>query len=284
MKRHLVVGLLAACVAVGGWAVAQDAAKDEPPLRLKKRTRPAEEVPKEEAPQPPAPRPEKPKDDAKEPAKPEEMPGAPGAAAPEMDEQEVLNRVERNMRTAEDRLANRELSDGTRQVQEDIVKDLDLLIQQMQNGGGGEGQQDQQNDQQQQQGGQQQAGGRQRQSGRQQAGMPGNRRGRQRGGRQQASRQQGGQQPGGQQGQQQGGQQPGQQQGQNSPNNQGGGGGRSEGEMNKLAEIYKDVWGHLPETMRQEMNAYSREQFMGKYNDLIRQYYTTIAEKGRRKE
>src|SRR5262249_15281150 len=62
--------------------------------------------------------------------------------------------------------------------------------------------------------------------------------------------------------------------------NQGGGGGQA----TKLAEMYKDVWGHLPETMRAEMNAYSREQFMAKYNDLIKQYYSTVAEKSRRKE
>jgi hypothetical protein len=31
------------------------------------------------------------------------------------------------------------------------------------------------------------------------------------------------------------------------------------------------------------MDQYSREQFMAKYNDLLKQYYATIAEKGRRK-
>ena len=51
----------------------------------------------------------------------------------------------------------------------------------------------------------------------------------------------------------------------------------------KIADLYKDIWGHLPETLRQEMNQYSREQFMAKYNDLLKQYYATIAEKGRKK-
>ena len=52
----------------------------------------------------------------------------------------------------------------------------------------------------------------------------------------------------------------------------------------RLADLYKDIWGHLPETMRAEMNAYaSREEFMTKYRDLLKQYYTTIAEKGPRK-
>ena len=53
--------------------------------------------------------------------------------------------------------------------------------------------------------------------------------------------------------------------------------------MSKIADLYKDIWGHLPETLRQEMNQYSREQFMPKYNDLLKQYYATIAEKGRQK-
>ena len=54
--------------------------------------------------------------------------------------------------------------------------------------------------------------------------------------------------------------------------------------MSKIADLYKDVWGHLPETLRQEMDQYSREQFMAKYADLLKQYYATIAEKGRRKD
>jgi hypothetical protein len=62
------------------------------------------------------------------------------------------------------------------------------------------------------------------------------------------------------------------------------GNGTSQGEVNKLTEIYKEIWGHLPETLRAEMNAYGREQFMDRYSELIRQYYRTIAEKGRRKD
>jgi hypothetical protein len=33
-----------------------------------------------------------------------------------------------------------------------------------------------------------------------------------------------------------------------------------------------------------EMNAYAREQFMAKYNDVIKQYYSSVAEKSRRKD
>jgi hypothetical protein len=61
------------------------------------------------------------------------------------------------------------------------------------------------------------------------------------------------------------------------------GGKTSQEGSSKIADLYKDVWGHLPESLRQEMDQYSREQFMAKYGDLLKQYYATIAEKGRRK-
>ena len=49
-----------------------------------------------------------------------------------------------------------------------------------------------------------------------------------------------------------------------------------------MADLSKDVWGHLPEALRQQMDAYARETFMLKYQDLLRQYYATLAEKGRK--
>ena len=87
-----------------------------------------------------------------------------------------------------------------------------------------------------------------------------------------------GNQPG-QQPQSKKGQQPG-----GKPNDLRDGKNDRDGGPDKLADLYKDVWGHLPETLRAEMNAYaSREEFMAKYRDLLKQYYTTIAEKGQRK-
>jgi len=41
----------------------------------------------------------------------------------------------------------------------------------------------------------------------------------------------------------------------------------------------KQVWGHLPDRLRQEMNQYYKEQFMPKYNDMLRQYYGRLAER-----
>jgi hypothetical protein len=43
--------------------------------------------------------------------------------------------------------------------------------------------------------------------------------------------------------------------------------------------IAKQVWGHLPEKLRQQMNQYYNERFMPKYGDLLRQYYSSLAER-----
>jgi len=66
--------------------------------------------------------------------------------------------------------------------------------------------------------------------------------------------------------------------------NNGGAGSESNGPTSKQADLFKDIWGHLPEQMRMEMDAYSRERYMAKYSDLLKQYYSRLAEKGRRTE
>jgi len=43
--------------------------------------------------------------------------------------------------------------------------------------------------------------------------------------------------------------------------------------------ITKQVWGHLPERLRQQMSQYYKEQFMPKYSDMLRQYYASLAER-----
>lgn len=53
---------------------------------------------------------------------------------------------------------------------------------------------------------------------------------------------------------------------------------------NTVADLFRDVWGHLPKTRRMEMDAYSRLRFMPKYDQVLRQYYRTIAERARRME
>jgi hypothetical protein len=42
-------------------------------------------------------------------------------------------------------------------------------------------------------------------------------------------------------------------------------------------EVAKEVWGHLPERLRQQMSQYYREEFMPRYSGLLRQYYSSLA-------
>ena len=51
-----------------------------------------------------------------------------------------------------------------------------------------------------------------------------------------------------------------------------------------IGDLFKDVWGHLPLNKRQEMDAYARERFLPKYDEILRQYYRTISEQGRHKD
>lgn len=58
--------------------------------------------------------------------------------------------------------------------------------------------------------------------------------------------------------------------------------GRSAEEEAARQRLAKDVWGHLPAAMRQELlNVYS-EKFLPKYDDLVRKYYEALAEQNRR--
>jgi hypothetical protein len=262
MIRRLAVVLVAATMVVVGWAWAQDPPADqpEPPVRLKKKAKPGADKPApgdDKEPKPARRLEDKPKsdDEADEPQVPQE------------DEQEVLARVSKNMRASEERLGNKELGDGTRQVQRDIVKDLDELIRQSQSdspppqgqqGQGGGAQQPKQGQRQPQAGGaqserrQRQARRAQRRGQRNRAGQRGN------------ARQQNQPTPSEQ-----------------ASNNPGGGNGGKKGEMNKIPDLYKDIWGHLPETMRAEMDAYAREKFMAKYEELIKRYYDRAARESR---
>lgn len=61
----------------------------------------------------------------------------------------------------------------------------------------------------------------------------------------------------------------------------GGGGmsGRSKPDLPLDDPFTKQVWGHLPEKLRQQAMQSYREQFMPRYNDLLKQYYSNIAER-----
>jgi hypothetical protein len=256
----LAVAVIAASLV---WADEPPPDQDEPPVRLKKKPKPGEEPAK---PEPAKPAEDEDKEKMKEP-KDEPQPDQPAE-----DEKEVLQRVGKNMRSVEERLGNKELTEGTRQVQEDIIKDLDSLIrmsQNQQNQGGGSSADSSSSPE-----------GGQKQSGSQSQSKQQSRQNGKKNGSQTAKR---GQKSNG--GQQSGDSDPTKDQSaSNAGGNQGGAGGKDNPGPDRNADLYKDIWGHLSPALRAEMNAYSNPQaFMSKYDEMIKKYYITIAEKGRQK-
>jgi hypothetical protein len=45
------------------------------------------------------------------------------------------------------------------------------------------------------------------------------------------------------------------------------------------AEVVKDVWGHLPDKLRQQATQFYREEFTARYSELLKMYYSSLAEK-----
>jgi hypothetical protein len=241
-----------------------------------------------------------------------EQPGE--AESPE----KIAERIAQNTKAAGDKLAGLDTGEGTQKTQDQILKDIDALLKQAENpppmGGGGQSKDmndmSQQGEQKQQGGGQSQGGGKKNPSGGMQpgGGQPKggagkqpkggswrDRRGQEKGGQDQQPMGQGEQQPGGQQpmpkgmGDPQGPMQPGGV-GQQEPkqpggpnqagaNPQGGMGGRATPALPLDDAITKQVWGHLPERLRQQMTQYYREQFMPRYGELLKQYYSSLAER-----
>jgi hypothetical protein len=161
------------------------------------------------------------------------------------------------MRASEDRLRGKDAGEGTRQIQQDILTDLDSLIE--------ENRRQQQQQQSNSNSRSSRAGGATARERRDQQARGS--------GQQERQRQLGS----GQRNRPE-------TQPQQAATNDGLGGGRTtRDDVSKIADLYKDVWGHLPEALRQEMDAYSREHFMAKYNDLLKRYYSTLAERGQRK-
>ncbi|MBA4064783.1 MAG: hypothetical protein C0501_13935 [Isosphaera sp.] len=44
-------------------------------------------------------------------------------------------------------------------------------------------------------------------------------------------------------------------------------------------QVVKDVWGHLPDKLRQQATQYYKQEFMPRYAELLRLYYASLAEK-----
>lgn len=47
-------------------------------------------------------------------------------------------------------------------------------------------------------------------------------------------------------------------------------------------DLSKDVWGHLPDKLRQQMSQYYKEDFTPKYAELLRLYYSSLSDKPRK--
>ena len=271
-------------------------AADEPPtvpgdgaprLKRKKRTDPPKtekKAPDKEAPVPKA------KDE--EPLVPED--GGKGGE-PEEDEKDILERIGKNVRAVEEKLGSRELGEPIRQQQGDILRDIDKLIKKSENppqGGGGGGQPPPQGDEGQGQDKDKSSQGKSGQGKSKASGGQGGQQGEKggmakRGQRQPRQQRQAGTKSGEGKGTTTARNQPGPGTGQQ-PNPKGGnpgagGNGKIEPPVGDKRAV-NDLWGHLPESLRAEMNAYSNPQpFLPRYDRLIREYYKTIAEQGRKK-
>lgn len=260
MSKRLLTLLLAGMVCLAGLAFAQEPpAGDEPPVRLKKKKPRGDDKPKAE----PDKADKKKVDDKKDEKKPEKKDDMRESepVTPQEEAKEVLQRVVQNVHKVDERLAKNDLGEATQQTQRDILKDLESLIQRNENPPpqGGEDQD-------------QQGGGDDNQNGKQGKGKARGKSGSKSrlAMQQRRQRSQGGsEEKGGRDGQ----------------NGNGGGGNKDNRDRNKNADLDKHgVWGHLPATLRAQMDAYSNPHpFLPKYDELIKRYYKTIAEQGRRK-
>jgi hypothetical protein len=193
----------------------------------------------------------------------------------------IIERLNKNMYSSEERLGKKDPGEDTRKIQDDIIRDLDELIKQQGKGGGGGG------------GGGGGAGGGGGSAGGGQSGSGGSagsrsvtkRGSRSKGNGQAKQDKNSADKPGKSDGNKEG------QSAQGTPGKNGPGGGMAgkpqandPKEKNTIADLFKDVWGHLPQNKRQEMDAYAKERFLRKYEEILRQYYRTISEQGRRKD
>jgi hypothetical protein len=44
-------------------------------------------------------------------------------------------------------------------------------------------------------------------------------------------------------------------------------------------DVVRDVWGHLPEKLRQQATEYYKQEIMPRYAELLKRYYSSLAEK-----
>jgi hypothetical protein len=268
---HIAAGLLVLLLAWTGLAVADDPILDpnEPPVRLKKKKKPdadkAADKKMDTDKEDPADKPdgEDKKDKSDKEAK--DKPSRPDRQAELKEQRErLVKRMLGNMETVEERLAKNDPGLSTRELQRDILKDLDTLIEQTKR------QPPPQSSSRQSRSSKSNKNSRNSKKPRNSSSSKG--------------RKKSGSPMGGQQdnksprkGSQQKGKEPGRE-GKRGGNGAGGGDKKNDKKKNKLAEIYKNVWGHLPETMRAEMEAYSRAKYIREYEALLKQYYSNISD------
>ena len=295
----------------------QEKSGDESPIKLKKKkAMPADpqEKPKDSAIVPsdkdkPESNPEKKKDKVASPEKEMDQP------KDNLEEEEIFGRIGKNLKDVDDRLGNLELGEATLQKQRDILEDIDKLLKKNQSNqsqsnqsqsksssksessnkqpkGSPDNQDSNANDSDKGQDKQKQGGPKQGQQGAES-------------GKQQKQGAQGKADPDGKPDAGKG--QPKDMQGQgksdkgsseksevanqgkgDDKNSKSGDGGKSDPSKDKVnpsADVFKEAWGHLPETLRAELNAYGvPNQFMDRYDEMIRKYYAKVAEKGARKK
>jgi hypothetical protein len=295
----------------------QEKSGDEGPVKLKKKkAMPAEpqEKPKDSAIVPsdknkPEPNPEKKKDKDQGTPPPKEM----DQPKDNLEEEEIFGRIGKNLKDVDDRLGNLELGEATLQKQRDILEDIDKLLKKNQSN------QSQSNQS------QSKSSSKSESSNKQSKGSPDNQDSSANDSDKGQDKQKQGGPKQGQQGadsgkqQKQGGQgkadpdgkpdagkgQPKDMQGKgdkgsseksevanqgkgDDKNSKSGDGGKSDpskDKVNPAADVFKEAWGHLPETLRAELNAYGvPNQFMDRYDEMIRKYYAKVSEKGARKK
>ncbi len=191
----------------------------------------------------------------------------PGQPKPEQKE-DKFDRVAKGMRSASEKLDGKETGDDTTKIQEQVIRDLDELIKQLQNpppnGGGGGG------------GGSSSGGGSSK------SGGGGTSRQQRAGGRGGKGPPQGGTPK--QQAQGNGGEQGGKERKDAEGSDE-----RTDNERKAAAEAARkkkleiDVWGHLPLHLRQDMlNTYG-ERMLPKYEHLVKQFYEALSEQSESK-
>jgi hypothetical protein len=231
-----------------------------------------------------------------------------GPDAKGKDQPDLAARVAKNMKAAEERLKQSDPGDVTRKIQRDVVDDLDEMIKQNDKSQGGKSGQRSQRQQSGKKGDQSDSkSGLDQQPGNPQDGK-GDEKNQQEPDKQHGTAK-GGKKDDGQgkdkdQGKESGkeglakndgdkdkdkGNVKGQPGGKDGKDSLAGGQGSSKRDSDKAkrdltAELNRVPWGKLPDKMRLEMDVYSKERFMPRYDDLLRQYYRSIAEQSMKKD